>query len=141
MNDKAMTQEINKAFHEALGKKDWHELRENPAYLFDERAPASLCSCGKTVNDFADWKHDNPDYCSDARLVIEAMRERNEDTEFIWFAVAVYPHNLKYKECAITDLIMDKTGKLAVLAYEWLNHNNDEYERWKLRNYPGSRNG
>jgi hypothetical protein len=59
----------------------------------------------------------NPDYCNDPRLVIEAMGERYEDTEFIEYAVK---GSRKLPEYELADLFMDRTGKLASLAIEFL---------------------
>lgn len=106
-----MTQ-INRKLHEALGKC-WHETEVytlNPKHKIcmfcDEFEPAP-----------------NPDYCGDPRLVLEAMRERYKDDEygfshFLFYLpiYGTYPHLLR----EFSDLIMDKTGKLALLALEWL---------------------
>ena len=64
-----------------------------------------------------------PDYCDDPRLVIEAMREYcgGDEYKFSQFLFSLpihgtYPHLLR----GFIDLILDKTGKLALLAIEWL---------------------
>jgi hypothetical protein len=82
------TTEINRQLHEALGKY-W----------------------------FKHCPQENPDYCADPRLVIEAMRRRDEDKDFL---VDIVEKNNRYPPFFIVDLIMDKTGRLANLAIEWL---------------------
>ena len=62
----------------------------------------------------------SPDYCGDPRLVIEAMRKRWDWEEFYDFLV----HECVIRE--LIDLIMDKTGRLAVLATEWMKEHANE---------------
>ncbi len=89
-----MTQGINRKLHEALGEK-WY--RYSP--------------------------QDNPDYCADPRLVIEAMRKREDWREFyIW--ASDHGRALDYNSQGTVfirmSIAMDKTGKLAKLATEWI---------------------
>lgn len=106
-----MTQEINRRLHEALGKC-WHE----PASNF-----RCYChKCGKTIpRDGVTGNIIRPDYCTDPRLVIEAMMEK-----WIWdkFAGSLCERNKRQvgNYNISLDLIMDKTGKIAKLAIDWL---------------------
>ena len=105
-----MTQEINKAFHEAAGKC-WHA----PALNF-----RGYChKCGKTITkDKITGNIIRPNYADDPRLVIEVMRERGDFDEFIDIGI----QSQKWFEADDwIDLFMDRTGKLAKLATEWLN--------------------
>jgi hypothetical protein len=72
-----------------------------------------------------------PDYCADPRLVIEAMREREDFIMFlkttgsggdmlILTGKTLPVDNVEHREFVYLDLIMDKTGKLALLGIEWL---------------------
>ena len=63
------------------------------------------------------------DFKSDARLVIEAMREREDWREFyIW--ASDHGRALDYNSQGTVfirmSIAMDKTGKLAKLATEWI---------------------
>ena len=63
-----------------------------------------------------------PDYCADPRLVIEVMRERGDWDRFrlvigVGYRDGPYKNSITYISL---DLIMDKTGKLARLATEWI---------------------
>jgi hypothetical protein len=84
--------EINQALHEALGKY-W----------------------------FKHCPQENPDYCADPRLVIEAMREKGLLEEFLF-----YLSKEQYTSGVSINLIMDKSGKLALLGIEWLKEAKNE---------------
>ena len=86
-----MTQEINRKLHEALGEK-WY--RYSP--------------------------QDNPDYCADPRLVIEAMQEREDWPKFVYYIASSHLSTILDSTYAVINLIMDRTGELAKLATEWL---------------------
>ena len=94
-----MTQEINRKLHEALGKK--------PEFI-------------ETSLTTAEYVY--PDYYSDPRLVIEAMREKEDFHQFLgWLGGYVeWIGGILEEEQIPIDLIMDKTGKLAKLATEWI---------------------
>ena len=69
------------------------------------------------------WQGIVPNFCSDPRLVIEAMREREDWREFyIW--ASDHGRALDYNSQGTVfirmSIAMDKTGKLAKLATEWL---------------------
>ena len=88
-------EKINRAFHEAAGRK--------PEFV----------ETGLTTADYV-----YPNYCDDPRLVIEVMREREDFDEFIDIGI----QSQKWFEADDwIDLFMDRTGKLAVLATEWIN--------------------
>ena len=107
--------EINKAFHEAAGKcwhkRDWGRVGE----ILDTRVKSLPCKkCGVEIS----MNYIDPDYCDDPRLVIEVMRERKDFDEFIDIGI----QSQKWFEADDwIDLFMDRTGKLAKLATEWLN--------------------
>lgn len=99
-------QEINRKLHEALGKC-WHTRIGGWLHR--------RCTICGNIGD------KNPDYISDPRLVIEAMRE-NPEIDFDSFLVecgSLSRHG-RHLDCILLDLIMDKTGRLAKLALEWL---------------------
>ena len=127
-----MTQEINKAFHEAAGKQ--------PDYR------GSCIRCGH----YCSGKHVDctppipiyPNYAADPRLVIEVMREREDWREFSkvigFWSVGLRPmrQRIFFVRC---DLIMDRTGKLRDLALEWLNQQTNKCDHWQ--NCPDKYNG
>ena len=105
-----MTQEINKAFHEAAGKC-WHK---------DDWVDGCAFVCVKCGTELeVGW---NPDYCADPRLVIKVMREREDWDEFAdtYFIPAITGDGKRMFYIS-EHLITDKTGKLAKLATEWIN--------------------
>jgi hypothetical protein len=128
------TNEINQALHEALGKC-WHEselyaivkntdglvgtttdnesneVRFNPS-LRCKKCHVSDCS--------------NPDYCGDPRLVIEAMQERDDWFDFVQYICPIDNKPAWSAILDLLDLIMDKSGKLAMLAIEWMKEAKDE---------------
>ena len=115
-----MTQEINKAFHEAAGKcaHKW----EVDKYWKSRGATVFYCKCGASYEQGVP-KPTVPDYADDPRLVIEVMREIGLYEKFastICFSTSasVTPGEIYWINI---DLIMDRTGKLAVSATEWLN--------------------
>lgn len=110
-----MNDDINRRLHEALEEKCWHEFEYDPDF---ENETYWTCKCGIKTTDNANYS--NPDYCADPRLVIEAMRERNEDSTFITYVVTQHPYKYKYAEYAIVDLMMNREGALALLALEWI---------------------
>lgn len=63
-----------------------------------------------------------PNYCDDPRLVVAVMREREDWDEFadIHFIPAITGDGKRMFYIS-EYLIMDRTGKLAKLATEWLN--------------------
>ena len=114
-----MTQEINRAFHGAAGKC-WHEP------TFDENGFATRHSKRRMLKcshcDALMERTSGPDYCADPRLVIEVMRERGDWDRFrlvigVGYRDGPYKNSITYISL---DLIMDKTGKLARLATEWI---------------------
>ena len=111
-----MTQEINKAFHEAAGKQ--------PDYVGNCIRCGHYCSekyidCTPPIPIY-------PDYAADPRLVIEVMREQlppDKLADFLLYIIdRLFPSS---SQAAVLyqfiDLIMDRTGKLAKLATEWIN--------------------
>lgn len=61
------------------------------------------------------------DYCGDPRLVIEAMREREDWTSFYEYCTYRFVRIPgAYSIYIAIDLIMDRTGKLAKLGTEWI---------------------
>jgi hypothetical protein len=119
------TNEINKQLHEAL-EKCWHEpeilhttVKNISGIIGTTTGFGSwICKkCHRVINDCS-----NPDYCADPRLVIEAMMERPDFA--LWMAHLEYiGDNIEATDWDHTvdiDLIMDKTGKLALLAIEWM---------------------
>lgn len=100
-----MTQEINKAFHEAAGKC-WHQ------------GDSGLPFCRKC----GEWYPAITDYSADPRLVIEVMREREDWDEFAdtYFIPAITGDGKRMFYIS-EHLIMDRTGKLRDLALEWIN--------------------
>lgn len=120
-----MTQEINKAFHEALGKC-WHTFSSEGSSYQGER----ICTkCGFKAMDRERNPHGLPelpdvitvfpDYCADPRLVIEVMRGRVDWEKFLAWLISGLDSISLIMELFI-DLIMDTTGKLALLGIEWL---------------------
>jgi hypothetical protein len=89
--------EINQALHEALGKY-W----------------------------FKHCPQENPDYCGDPRLVIEAMQERDDWFDFVQYICPIDNKPAWSAILDLLDLIMDKSGKLAMLAIEWMKEAKDE---------------
>jgi hypothetical protein len=100
------TQEINKRLYELLGNC-WHEPDGEAKF-----AGNFICKKCRYVY----WANTTPDYCADPRLVIKAMMERKDWPDFLrWF--------FGKKNRDAEDLlysIMDTTGKLALLAIEYL---------------------
>lgn len=94
-----MTQESNKAFHEAAGRK--------PEFI----------ETGLTTADYV-----YPNYADDPRLVIEVMREREDWDEFAdtYFIPAITGDGKRMFYIS-EHLIMNRTGKLRDLALEWIN--------------------
>jgi hypothetical protein len=93
--------DINHRLHEALGKCwKYAEYRNSQQY--------------------------NPDYCADPRLVIEVMEaEYPEFIESVFSIDDAEYHSYRPEKRRIVfdkfvDLIMDTTGKLALLAIEFL---------------------
>lgn len=109
--------EINRAFHEAIGKC-WHEF---PKLNRSNGLSSSKCiKCGTKKTD--PRGSDNPDYCSDPRLVLREMRGRGD---WVFFMLHLNEHKVIDGGGFITDLIpasyiLDETGKLAVEATEFL---------------------
>ncbi|HSW62198.1 MAG TPA: hypothetical protein VLH56_02585 [Dissulfurispiraceae bacterium] len=107
-----MTQ-INRRLHLALGYKA-HTITtdtnpDSDGWMW------SVCSCGDKWSDHSiDKRHRNPDYCGDPRLVIEAMFAREDWIDFRDACITIYGDAIP------VDLILDKTGELALLALEWL---------------------
>ena len=61
------------------------------------------------------------DFKSDARLVIEAMRKREDWHRFVAHKVGGFiPLFPEIRYLIPVDLIMDRSGKLTKLATEWL---------------------
>ena len=102
---------INRELHEAF-RHCWHERKENPAFMWDEDAPISICTCGKT-----DCEDSNPDYKADPRLVIREMEKRNDFDAFCK-TIGIRSHGGPFY--VESTYIMDTTGKLATLARDWL---------------------
>jgi hypothetical protein len=97
MKEGIMSIKINRRLHEALG-----------------------CRCGQWLWYFdAPVEWGNPNYCADPRLVIEVMREKEDFVRFIRFLSKGMIEPAQSSFICI-DLMMDKTGKLAELAIEWL---------------------
>lgn len=59
-----------------------------------------------------------PDY-TDARLVLEAIKEMDNWGEFLLDNGAISKHG-RHLDCILVDLILDRTGKLRDLAIQWL---------------------
>ena len=123
-----MTQESNKAFHEAAGKK-WHEWAYRPRLTaYHGILSFKECSCGKDSYGLSRESLDkhiednNPDYAADPRLVIEVMREREDWDEFAdtYFIPAITGDGKRMFYIS-EHLIMNRTGKLRDLALEWIN--------------------
>ena len=60
------------------------------------------------------------DFKSDARLVIEAMRKREDWPKFVYYIASSHLSTILDYTYAVINLIMDRTGELAKLALEWL---------------------
>jgi hypothetical protein len=69
----------------------------------------------KTLHELLGLSGPVSDYCGDPRLVIKAMMERKDWEGFQWRICQ--EENI---HCVDIDLIMDTTGKLALLAIGWL---------------------
>jgi hypothetical protein len=112
MKEGIMSIKINRRLHEALGWC-WHE--------YDHwKGRRQVCRCGQWLWYFdAPVEWGNPNYCADPRLVIEVMREKEDFVRFIRFLSKGMIEPAQSSFICI-DLMMDKTGKLAELAIEWL---------------------
>ena len=107
-------EEINRRFCELAGIR-WHERRTDTPYS---------CSCGEDFSGAAHFywhkdSHPNRDFCADPRLVLEVMRNRDDWLDFIQ---SVYDENRPLWSGLLdyTDLVMDKTGQLALKAIKWM---------------------
>jgi hypothetical protein len=108
-----MTQEINRRLHEALGRC-WHERPKQGYDIPNIHYDPSCPKCGANTE-----KVMNPDYCSDPRLAIEAMQERDDWDAFMYWQ-GFCESSIMPKYWIPIDLMMDTTGNLALLAIEWL---------------------
>ena len=61
-----------------------------------------------------------PDYCADPRLVIEAMRERDDWQEFGTHYLLLAGVKNIWEFGIPLDLMMNREGALALLALEWI---------------------
>ena len=98
--------EINQQLHEALGRC-WHEWNGASSGMTCIRCDIRV-ACHNTS------PPPNPNYCDDPRLVLEAMRGREDWHCFQQWAYA----RMRFSGFVI--VIMDKTGLLAEDALEWL---------------------
>ena len=108
-----MGNDINRRLHTLLGRC-WHEFEEK-SY---EEWHVMVCKKCKFETQGLDAQFSicwNPDYCSAPSLVIEAMKERADFSGFIE-QIGLYIGQWLMD----VDLILDKTGRLAKLAVEWL---------------------
>lgn len=114
-----MNDDLNRRLHEALGKC-WHRGFTTTYRTPDTLADFKCYNCGLTqeIREYGEEYNPNPDYCADPRLVIEVMMEREDWLEFAAHYLIVDVHS--QEDGIQIDLIMDKTGKLAKLAIEWL---------------------
>lgn len=106
---------MNRELHELLGKC-WHE-HSRPKEYRDGFGYKVQWICEKCGNDEL-----NPDY-TDARLVLEAMREREPfvyDEFVFWLLDQLAEKVVMSKFFGLLDLILDRTGRLRDLAIEWL---------------------
>ena len=107
-------QEINRRLHEALGKC-WHET-ERRYVAGDIKSVCKKCNAyGFPI------LQSNPNYCADPRLVIEAMIGRRDWIKFLKHITNHCMSGYASINNFTRDRIMDRTGKLAVLATEWIN--------------------
>jgi len=118
------TEEINRRFAELAGMH-YHTFPKTKKYkdIFGNIRLTNRgrkCSCGVHYN--SRYKKPNPNYCSDPRLVLEVMRNRDDWLDFIQ---SVYDENRPLWSGLLdyTDLVMDKTGQLALRAIEWMEEN------------------
>ena len=113
-----MTQEINRAFHEAAGKcwhkRDWDRVGE----ILDTCVKSLPCKkCGVEIS----MNYIDPNYADDPRLVIEVMMERKDWIKFLQYITNHCLSGYAAINNFTRDLIMDRTGKLRDLALEWIN--------------------
>lgn len=97
----------------------WHDLRGNPACLFDERADITLCSCGERVSDIAMWKHGNPDFF-DSRVVLREAVKMDDWPDFAE-SLRQYAdeHNIG-SMALIIDYMLDESGRFTKKLLEWI---------------------
>jgi hypothetical protein len=109
--------ETNKRFAELAGIC-WHELKFN-----NDLDICARCSCGKEFRwlPFA-YEHEitaNPNFCPNPLLVLEVMLKRADWPKFISWLFDEY---VAFEQVPfwIERYILDKTGKLAIKAIEWM---------------------
>ena len=108
-----MENDINRRLHTLLGRC-WHEFEEKSF----EEWHVMVCRKCKFETQGLDAQFPicwNPNYCADPTLVISAMKERADFSGFIE-QVGLYVGQWLMD----VDLILDKKGKLAKLALDWL---------------------
>jgi len=116
------TEEINKRFSELAGIH-YHTFPKAKKYkdIFGNICLTNRgrkCSCGVHYN--SRYKKPNLDYCAHPDLVLEEMKDRKDYFDFINTVGRAVPV-FTTVECFIAvDLIMDKTGLLALLAIRWM---------------------
>lgn len=96
----------------------WHEMKENPAYRYDERACHALCSCGEPVFQWCDWKHSNPNYILHPEELLREMMKREDWSGDNGFQQTITPCDSYC--CIDPDYITDQTGLLLMKVGEWM---------------------
>lgn len=100
------TTEINKRFAELTGIC-WPEY---------DNSNWDIC-IGSTCIDKSRISH--PDVCKNPDLVLEAMMKRKYFGDFVRYIYGC-GDDVEYEVCIPLDLILDKTGKLALAAIKWM---------------------
>lgn len=100
------TDQINKRFAELAG-------------IHIDLDSDGQCSCGQ----FHSLTNPIPDYCADPRRVLEVMMKREDWMGDFGFEVFISPTG-DYGVISV-DIILDKTGQLALKAIEWMEERND----------------
>lgn len=113
----------NRRLAEALGicwhewKRDWIEDGNS----IDEWYVCQKCGL-KSYHPSQD--HPNPDFTADPTLVLVEMRKREDWLDFISFvgkfSTDGVSYDVQYDVSQFVDLILDRSGKLAEMASEWL---------------------
>jgi hypothetical protein len=115
-----MDNERNRFLHEKLKMPEpWHEMKENPPYLYNPAACPSICSCGERT-DSRDIPHRNPDYFAkgQAEDIIARLVELGEFGNFVEFALRQRHWELRLSESGNIAWLIQQP-RFATLLYDY----------------------